>query len=305
MQHPTRKIVLASTLTLVSVALLGGTKLLHPQGELAANPQPSSSTFNVVAHPLNSPDEPKSATKTRNEKFQKEADEANKRESVANKKAQQLFEEGHLAEAEQACYDALAVSLKINGESTDIVAKLLLGDIYRDQERYKKAIEVDQDALRHGTGDGVDLNLAWCYLKLGDLKNAHRFYSEEKFFADLPANQKNDDLSMLPGDKTPKTMEVSLLYARGCENDSHAEVEKANALWKKALELAPRNALAAYKIARNLDFLGKGDEAVPYWARAAVFGKGYVAQQGERALKNHLMPDKIEQALRDAQKIKG
>lgn len=286
MQHKTK------TLGLVLTAMTAGVVALVAVRSVRSEPQTAPS-----------PPQSREITKKVNEKFQKEFEEASKRESIANKKAQQLFEEGRLAEAEQACYDALAVSFKINGETTDIDAQQLLGDVYREQGRYKEAIEMYQTSLKHGAGDeAVDFKTALCYLKLGDLKNAHKFYSEEKFVADVPAKKKADYLSMLPGTKTPRTMEASLLYAMGCVKRSQDD-EKAIALWKKVLEIVPQNALAAHNIAWEYDFLGKRDEAVPYWARAAVFGKGYIADDGHRELNNHLMPDKIEQALRDARKI--
>jgi tetratricopeptide (TPR) repeat protein len=302
MQHTTKTFCLAAALLTTSVAALAAARSIGAKQQTA----PLSSRNNIVATPLLKTVSVDGRFRNRNPEFQKELDEANKRSFVADKKAQQLFEEGRLAEAEQACYDALSVSFKVNGDPTDMIAQQLLGDVYREQGRYKEAIEVYRNSLKHGIGDdAVPLNIAWCYLKLDDLKNAHQFYSEEKFFADLPAKRKADYFSMLPGDKMPKTMEASLLYALGCVKSSHAESEKAIELWKKTLKLVPQNALAAWWVAMRLDFLGKRDEAVPYWARAAVFGKGDIADDGHRELNNHLMPDKREQALRDARKIKG
>lgn len=242
-------------------------------------------------------------------KVKKEFNAEAKRSFVAEKEARQLLKERRFDEAEKACYRALALCPKINGEPISIAAKQLLGDIYEAQGRYKDAIDAYQTSCKHSfNNEETELKIALCYLRLGDMKNAHKFYTEEKFFSverfmgGTTAKQKADDFSMLPGDKTPRTMEASLLYVLG--HEKHGYPEEANALWKKTLKLAPRNALAARYIAWNLDFLGKGDEAVPYWARAAVFGKGYIAEEGKRELNNHLMPDKAEQALRDAKRIR-
>ncbi len=239
---------------------------------------------------------------------QKEFNAQCARSFVAEKEARQLLKEHRFNEAEKACYRALALCPQVNGEPFSIAAQELLGDVHQAQGRYKDAIDAYGDSCKHSfNNEEIELKIALCYLRLGDLKNAHKFYTEDKFFSverfmgGTTAKQKADDFSMLPGDKTPKTMEASLLYVLG--HEKHGYPEEANALWKKTLELAPRNALAARYIAWNLDFLGKRDEAVPYWARAAVFGKGYIAEQGKIELNNHLMPDKAEQALRDARKI--
>lgn len=288
MQHTTK------TLGLVVTAMTAGVVALVAVRPVRSEPQTAPS-----------PPQSREITKNVDEEGQKYIDEMNRRESIANKKAQQLFEEGRLAEAEQACYDALAVSLKINGESTDSDAMQLLGDVYREQGRYKEAIEVYGNSLKHGIGDDdVPLNTAWCYLKLGDLKNAHQFYSEEKFFADLPPAQKTTYMESLPGTKTPKMMEASLLYALGCEKSGHADIDKSVPYFKKALLIVPHNALIAYKCARDLASFYRSKEAVPYWARAAVFGKGFIAEESLIDLHNFLMPDKVEQALSEAKKIK-
>jgi len=244
---------------------------------------------------------------------QKEFNAQLARTSTADKEARQLLKERRFDEAEKACYHALALCPKINGEPFDISAQQLLGDVYQAQGRYKEAVEVYATSCKHtfaNDNEETELKIALCYLKLGDMENAHKFYTEEKFysverfFGGTTAKQKADDFSMLPGDKTPKTMEASLLYTLGAEKNLYGYPEEANALYKKTLELAPRNALAARYMAWNLDFFGKRDEAVPYWARAAVFGKGYIADEGKIELNNHLMPDKQEQALSEAKKIK-
>lgn len=74
--------------------------------------------------------------------------------------------------------------------------------------------------------------------------------------------------------------------------------------FKKALVLVPHNALIAYKCGSDLAGFSRKAEAVPYWARAAVFGKGFIAEESLIDLHNYLMPDKVEQALSEARKIK-
>jgi len=302
MQYTTKTFSLAIATMTAGVVALAAAHSIRTKAQGVSSP---SSDGSALKSPTKAVAVVGNATKSRNEKFQREMEEANRRESIANKKAQQLFEQGRLAEAEQACYDALAVSLKINGEPTDTTAMQLLGDVYREQKRYKEAIEVYGNSLKHGIGDDdVPLNIAWCYLKLGDLKNAHQFYSEEKFFADLPPAQKAMYIISLPGTKTPKTMEASLLFALGCEKSGHADVDNSVPYFKKALLIVPHNALIAYKCARDLARFSRKEEAVPYWARAVVFGKGFIAEESLIDLHNYLMPDKVEQALSEAKKIK-
>ncbi len=231
-----------------------------------------------------------------NAEFGKVMDAIYKRIGDADAKAQKLLEAGHLAEAEQACYEALA----INPKYPYIESQQLLGDVYREQGRYKEAIEMYQKSLTHGEGDdAVPLYFAWCYLKMGDLPSARKFYSPKQQALVVGKRDQAAYLGMLPGDKTAKQMEISLILALGGHRDAHGE-----RLWKKVLVLAPQNALAAWWIANDLDFLGKRDEAAPYWARAAVFGRGFVAREGRIEVRNHLMPDKAAQALRDAKRIR-
>ncbi len=227
---------------------------------------------------------------------------------AVEKEARRLLKERRFAEAERACHRALALSPKFNGEPMGATSFQLLGDIYREQGRYQDAIDTYLKARQHTRDLQLDLGIALSYLKLGDMKNARKFYSEKQTFAgrtsDLPPAQKATYIAQLPGTKTAKTMEASIYFARGCEKSSVAQIDEAVEDYKKALRLVPRNALIASKCAWDLGSIYRGEEATPYWARAAVFGTGETAREGLRRVRRVLMPDKVEQALRDAQKIR-
>ncbi len=220
----------------------------------------------------------------------------------AEQQARQLLKERRFKEAAKACHRALALSAKINNQPINRTALQLMGDIFQEQGHYQEAI----DAYRKAPGNSRDSDIALCYLKIGDMKNARKFYNEEIFFGskvDLPPAKKAIYMTSLPGTKTTKTMEASILFARGCKKESVAQLDEAVEDFKRVLVLVPRNALAARSIASDLGTLYLGEEATPYWARAAVFGTGDVAQEGMSRLKNVLTPPQVEQALSDARKI--
>jgi len=221
--------------------------------------------------------------------------------------ARQFLAERRFPQAEETCYRALSISPKWNGEPMSSTAFQLLGDIYREEGRYSESLEPYFKARQHTQDSELDLGIALTYLKMGDLKNARKFYDEKKHFGyglDLSLGKRGVFLAALPGTETAKTMEASILYAWGCEKSSHADIEESVPYFKKALLLVPHNPLIAYKCASDLASFYRSKEAVPYWARATVFGKGYIAEKANIELRNILMPDKVEQALREAKKIK-
>lgn len=228
------------------------------------------------------------------------------RSVTVEKQARQFLKERRFTDAESACYQALALSPKWNGQPMNTTSFQLLGDVYREQGRYNDALDAYFKARQHTRDVALDLGIALSYLKLNDLKNAHKFYDEKRHFSkvELPPAKKAIYMASLPGTKTAKTMEASILFARGCEKGSYAARDEAAEDFKKALILVPRNALIAYNCAWDLGSIYGDKEATSYWARAAVFGKGYIAQEGQIRLRNVLMPDKVEQALNEARKIK-
>ena len=250
-------------------------------------------------------------TKTPIDRKWAEAFEAKSRQAMAvEKEARQLLKERRFAEAEKACHRALALSPTINGQPANMVVLQLLGDVRLEQKQYQKALDTYFRARQHSRNLELDLNIALCYLKLGDMDKAHSFYDEKKLFDKRLGNnmlpgEKETYMASLPGTATAKTMEASIYFARGREKSSFAQVNEAVEDYKKALVLVPRNALIAYSCAQDLARFYRGQEAIPYWARAAVFGQGYIAKDGKRQLKDVVMPAQAEQALSDARKITG
>lgn len=230
-----------------------------------------------------------------------------RRSQAVEKEARSLLKESRFAEAEAACYRALALSPKINGQPSSMEALQLLGDVYREQGHYKDAIDTYNKARQHTRNLELDCNIALSYVKLGDLNSARKFFSEEKAFGnmvDLPPQQKAQFLAQLPGTKTAKSFEASIYFARGKEKGSYAALDEAVENYQKALRLVPHNALIARHCAWDLDFLGRSKEATPLWARAAAFGTGDVAHEGLFELKQRMTESQAKQAMRDAKKIR-
>lgn len=288
----------------------------RPSNELTASRPllPQQPSVNQVAPPSSVPNQKKGSVNSDtvrtpiDRKWADAFDAKVNRALAVEKEARQLLKERRFADAEKACYRALSLSPTIQGQPANTTAMQLLGDVRLEQKQYQKALETYFRARQHTRNLELDLNIALCYLKLGDVDKAHKFYNEKKLFDKRLGNnqlpgEKETYMASLPGTETAKTMEASIYFARGREKSSFAQVNEAVEDYKKALVLVPHNALISYSCAWDLASFYRGEEAIPYWARAAAFGKGYIAEEGRNRVHNLLMPAQAEKALQDARKI--
>ena len=203
---------------------------------------------------------------------------------AAEKEARRLFKEGRFAEAEAAARRSLELSIKINGQPTSMTALQLIGDIYMAQKRYQDALDTYAKAREHTRNLELDLSMALAYVRLGDLEKARRFYSQEKFYARFPEEDRDQVGPQLPEPTDAKTFEASIFYTLGAEKSSYAATEEAAEAYQKALDLFPRNGRFAYLLARKLMRLKRYDEALPMFARAVRFGNAEDAKDANYRL---------------------
>ncbi len=189
------------------------------------------------------------------------------------KKARSLYEAGDLTGAEQACFAAVGATPPApNGQKLRPPASIafLLGDIYLRQGKYQKALAcylpASQRAWRAG---GVNLDAALCYARLGNDKMARRFYSD-KVLLQYRAFQKGG----LPGTSNRRSLEASILLARGMNAFISGRKQAAFENLDAAGKLAPSNELIAYYSGMSLVHMHRYAESAPYFRRAAQLGHG-------------------------------
>lgn len=199
------------------------------------------------------------------------------------KQAETDYQSGDLVGAEAACFQAFSAAPTIHGQKQQPpFIGLLLGRIYLKGGQYAKAVSWLQRMKPHTVTSGLDLDLALAYVRLGDYKNASRFYSDG---ATLQYHFAGKDVlpQDLPGTDTPGMLEASILLARGL--DAYYEARRDDALvdFQAANRLAPNNALIAYHCATILSEKGQVTKAAALYARAAT-GRALIAREAERHL---------------------
>ena len=207
------------------------------------------------------------------------------RSDAFRQQAQGLYETGDLAGAEAACFSALNSPPIVGGQPQHVPFMAhLLGQIYLKDGHYQKAIHWLGGARLNTTtvGGGLDLDLALAYARLGDYKNASRFYSDG---ATLQYHFAGKDVlpQDLPGRGTSNALEASILLA--CGMNAYYEARRDDALvdFQAANRLAPNNALIAYHCATILSEKGRFTEAKSLYARAAT-GRALIAEEANRHL---------------------
>lgn len=185
-----------------------------------------------------------------------------------------LFKAGRIPEAEEKCRQALAFLRR-----TPIAQepRELLGDIQLAKGQYKEALESYGVARRYSANPRLSLNVALCYVRLGDLKMAQHFCPDEAL-----AHLVSAPLQELPGTQDLSSMEARILYAHGVDAYMTAEAQEALKSFQAAERLAPANWWIAYMVGRSLDRLNRSDEAVPYYKRAIHYGGNKVPQGARR-----------------------
>lgn len=197
-------------------------------------------------------------------------------------KARELLRSGDVDGADRTALAALtATPARYGGPGEPMyIIEVLLGDIRLRQCRYEEALRHYLPARNRIGRYALDLDAALCCVRLEDYKRARLLFSNEvlrAYFSGL-------DPADLPGTKTLRELEATILMARGADAFRSCYEEVALENFEAAARVAPHNGLAACWAAESLDWLGRPAEAVPYWRRAARYGRGEVARKAKKRL---------------------
>lgn len=270
---------------LPSLALLTGVVVIaRTQQRPAWNMMSRNNSQEFTYHPL-----PKDVT----EKFNAQS----VRVKAVEDQSRALLAQGHYAAAEAACRRALLMSPKINGDTFNSIDWQLLGEIYMEQGRNKEALPYFAEAMRHTRDTTLSLDIALAYCHLGELDKARKFYSDKMILRYSSVKPEE-----LPGTSTAKTLEASILFARGVEADVTAMDEKAVQDYAAAAHIVPTNGHLAFLQARALRRLKRYPEAVHYFAIAATYGDAEIAQDALDSLAAWPAADR-EAALQEVAKL--
>jgi len=182
------------------------------------------------------------------------------------KQAQALLQAGRFDEAEQVCREEIAFYEPFG---TAALAHEGLGDILLAKGEYQKALDEYVVFSRNGDSNTLYLNIALCYVRLGDLEKARKAVQSypEKQIAQLAADPPVEG-ARSTGDL--KSMELVLMLAlAGVHSGDSPEALK---YLLAAEKLAPDDWEIADTIGQRLDYMARYDDAIPYYKRAIRLG---------------------------------
>ncbi len=176
------------------------------------------------------------------------------------KEARALLRAGKLQEAEQKCRQAMEY-FRDNELS---IPYELLGDILLAKGEYQKALDEYAVFSRSGWSTTLHINIALCYLRLGDLDKAKEAYLDEI------QTERGLRPEHMPGTEDLKSMELTLMLAlSGVHSGDSPEALK---YLLAAEKLAPENWEIVDAIGQRLDYMERYDDAIPYYKRAIKLG---------------------------------
>ena len=135
----------------------------------------------------------------------------------------------------------------LRGDPRDAEASYLLGSSLLFQERYPDAVEPLRAAYQAALRKGVGHRLGYCYLALGDFRNAELVLEREVAAYPELVNARN---------------------ALGIALVRQARLEDALAVFLEAAKLDPRSVEAVNNAGNVFGDLGRYEEAIPYLRRA-------------------------------------
>ena len=189
---------------------------------------------------------------------EKELDRVAREGSRAELKAESLFDQGRLEEAEEACEEVNRI-YDSSGETMAQSVAHLLGRIRMRQGRYADAVAYMEPNLGSNAG-GMSMDLALCHLKVGGVAKARALY--EPGFITGYNSAFGDTARYLPDVRTPERLEGAILWTKGVALSNVGRPDEATDLYAAALRLLPRNALLAARLGIAAENAGRHKEAV-------------------------------------------
>jgi tetratricopeptide (TPR) repeat protein len=184
--------------------------------------------------------------------------------------------DGCLKAAERASHLAKTLGVSSRLEA----AQRLKGRVLIRQGKPRKALEALQKGWKSvENAKGVDLDVALCYIRLGDTKRAAQFYSQQ----DMLARSSSVSAADLPPANTRKGLEARILLARGGLFSSTGLFEDAARDYDAAALLTPRNALIHYRLAAALPLARRSERPV-HFAYALKHGSPKIQRKAQYGL---------------------
>jgi tetratricopeptide (TPR) repeat protein len=208
--------------------------------------------------------------------------------------ARTLFSAGNNTKAKAECQAALAVAPRLNGAVHAPDAKQLLGEIYYTEGNYKQALYWFGDRAKNTKDDRQDFDIALCYVRLGDFQTARRHYSHDLVYR----NSSSTTAADLPVIRDLKSLEASILLARGLDHDMTGQMKEASADYDAAARLAPDNAWLQHRRGWIAIRAGRKEEGLGLLRRASVSNNPRIQGDARRWL-----GDKEVDAIQKAQRI--
>ena len=198
------------------------------------------------------------------------------------RKAESCYKADKIGETERLVHETIASSVALSRlflstvrsgatsefsgqmRSSQVDARRLIGKIRMKQQFYDEALEWFRADWREGEDKQLDLDIALCFVRLGNDDAARRFYSDSpilRYASDLTAKD-------LPGTRTPKTLEASILFARGMQVYLTSRPKEALEDFAAASKLVPNNGVFAFFVGRSSPRIKRHSEALVYYRTA-------------------------------------
>ena len=211
-----------------------------------------------------------------------ELDRVEREGSLAELKAERLFKEGRLKEAEAACMEVNRIFGSSGVTMASDVAHLL-GRIRIRQGRYADAVAFMEPNLN--TDTGMSMDLALCELKVGNVAKARALYDPS--FITGYNSAFGDTTRFLPDVRTPERLEGAILWTKGVALSNVSRADEATDSYAAALKLLPRNALLAARLGLAAENAGRHAESLAAYRIVQTTGDAFMRketkQNAERA----------------------
>lgn len=195
----------------------------------------------------------------------------------AYQRARELYFEHKYAEAFDEAQKAVDLARELKVGLIIENGQRLQGKIRLAQGRYTEALELLKVEYKVGRSGILDLDIALCYVKLGDLAMARQFYSDN---AILKTNVITED--DLPGTATAASFEASIRFARGLDYFFSGMKQAAFEELVLAEALAPTKGAISYFAGRSLRHMDRYMDSKPYFERAVQNSSGWILEDAQR-----------------------
>lgn len=193
---------------------------------------------------------------------------------------QAFFKKHDYARAEDSCGAAIKLFAKI--ETSDMAARMLLGEVYLPEQRNAEALAEFRTWWKYGQSGRVDLCAAIAAARCGQSRLAHMGIGSHLDRWGPRIEKLIGGRQFLPGIKTDEQIESSAFLLLGILPET--EPDEALADFIHADQMTPGNALAAYLIGKAYADAKQWDRAKTYLDKASALATGKLSDLVREAL---------------------